>query len=761
MALSKKSSSSRKPTSTSVISQPSQIHTRSILSSFSPDASLFAIVVLAIDKHRIRVYNSTTGRAISEHTVESGRVSSLKWATIVPEPSSQERISPSKKRKKSENPTGGQEVGPEVDVLALGLSDGSVLFFSPSHSKILRTLTHPASTSPILSLAFDPLTKASFWASSADSSIRLWDIQKNTILRSWKSEDRIPYTALSIRPISDGGCLDLVVARHSIHLYAGASASESTTGKPKQLAGFTGHATCINRLLWTHGKEKSTKFFSMAEGDRHIYYWDTEDASSTEKPLALTSLDSDVGTIVLDSTPQPHQILITLSISGKLSFIPIPDELPLPQGGKSHKVHSLLPRTSVISASKSHLLNTPVVDVAPLPGVSGSIRVVRLLKGVQPIFSSLRYMNNDGTYIQNPILDEISEDFPHEKPQLASNRRYTEPPSLVVGSGFDENNEELLTEQDQDGTLQIDLAELSLGQRLTAVADVDLNTVSDSEGDDGVTEILHQVKSTKKHARSEFTAIPSNSLTRTLIQALHSSDSRLLELCLAHSDPTLILNSVRRLPPQLAIPLITACVERFGRGPRSSNMKGGGGGASSQRGSSLLTWLRTVLVVHTGHLMTTRVGPWLITSQIPDLIARLSGLHSTLTTRLSLHESLLSLSGRLDMVLSQVELRGSTVPASLPLLKADKKGPGVPVKIYVEGETDSGEEDAKMDIEIEAGSDDEGSIEDIELGGNSENDDDDDDDFSDSQDEDEAMNGFIDYEAEEISDEDHDEDESE
>ena len=111
-------------------------------------------------------------------------------------------------------------------------------------------------------------------------------------------------------------------------------------------------------------------------------------------------------------------------------------------------------------------------------------------------------------------------------------------------------------------------------------------------------------KTSKKQAKSDISVIPANSLTRTLIQALHSSDSRLLEMCLTHSDPILIRNTVRRLPPQLAIPLITACVDRLGRGARAANMKGGGGGASSQRGMGLLTWLKTVLAIHTGHLMT-------------------------------------------------------------------------------------------------------------------------------------------------------------
>lgn len=190
--------------------------------------------------------------------------------------------------------------------------------------------------------------------------------------------------------------------------------------------------------------------------------------------------------------------------------------------------------------------------------------------------------------------------------QGASNKRYAEPLSMEVRSGVElgqESSADDLALRDIDGHLDVDLAELSLGQRLTALSGEPNGAVSNSsdseDGDDSPR---------KRNARSKTDEgmVPANSLTRTLIQALHSSDSRLLETCLTHSDSTLIRNTVRKLPPQLAVPLLTACVERLGRGARAGNMKGGGGGASSQRGTGLITWVKTVLTIHSGHLMTVR-----------------------------------------------------------------------------------------------------------------------------------------------------------
>lgn len=165
---------------------------------------------------------------------------------------------------------------------------------------------------------------------------------------------------------------------------------------------------------------------------------------------------------------------------------------------------------------------------------------------------------------------------------------------------------------------------------------------------------------------------------------------------------------------------------------------------------------------------------------MPDLVARLSGLHATLTMRLTLHESLLALSGRLDMVISQIEMRSSGGPTALPAPRRAGKHRRRRNKKYVEGESEAEEEEPQqeehMQVEIESG-DDGGSVEDVELGGSDEDDEDDEDEEGDSDEEDDEedeeeeedtdgdeggpkLNGFIDDEAEEEYSEEED-DESE
>lgn len=152
---------------------------------------------------------------------------------------------------------------------------------------------------------------------------------------------------------------------------------------------------------------------------------------------------------------------------------------------------------------------------------------------------------------------------------------------------------------------------------------------------------------------------------------------------------------------------------------------------------------------------------------MPELVARLSGLHATLTTRLALQDSLLSLSGRLDMVLSQIEMRSSVAPAPIaPSGTKSSANKSKEIKRYVEGESEDEDEQMDVEVEVDDGDDDAGSIEDVELGGDSSQEESeeagesgDDDEEEDDDSEGPTMNGFIDDEADEYTDEDEDESE--
>ncbi|KAF5338420.1 hypothetical protein D9758_012223 [Tetrapyrgos nigripes] len=755
----KSKTSKSRPAATASVSQPvvEDASYLTALSSFSPDGNLFSYLSLAVDKHRLRIYNTVTGQSEAEYIAASARVSALSWCEFLENTTDDDSVPTKKKRRKSQSGENAAQKKTKTLLVGLGLSNGTVQFFSPTHGRVLWTLSHSSSTSAILSIVsvMQQDESPNVWTSGTDGVVRLWNVHKNELLGSWKNEDRIPYSCMTARPgTHDDNAMDILAASHSIRLLA--TDSNLSSQNLRELASFTGHSSWIKSLQWDASQAPSQRFVSMAEADRVVSIWQVPQSTSQGHMVASVQLDSDARAISLTSSASlSKSTLLTLSASGRICIYPMPEELSSENSKKSQKLPTLLPR-STLSTSSQNAATTQVVAASFVEQEPGRVLVARIVEGIRPVFNVVQYQDETGNFVSEVIIEDVKPGSATESSRGAPNNRYTESSTLAVGSGIQIGHDiemDELAEQNADGELDVDLAELSLGQRLTALSGTN-PLPEDSEEDEE--EGASSKKRKGKAATTDISVVPAASLTRTLIQALHSSDTKLLEMCLAHSDQILIRNTVRRLPPQLAIPLITACVERLGRGARGSNMKGGGGGASSQRGTGLITWVKTVLAVHSGHLMT-----------MPDLVARLAGLHATLTSRLALQESLLNLGGRLDMVLSQIEMRSSVAPAPLGP-KLDKQTPSkkkTETTHYVEGESE--EEEMDVDVEVESG-DDAGSIEDVDLGGSSdeESDDNDEEDDEDEEEEDDdeegpTMNGFIDDEAEEEFTDDEEGDDSE
>jgi U3 small nucleolar RNA-associated protein 5 len=139
----------------------------------------------------------------------------------------------------------------------------------------------------------------------------------------------------------------------------------------------------------------------------------------------------------------------------------------------------------------------------------------------------------------------------------------------------------------------VDMADLSLGERFLALPN-----------GQGQAQVNGDTKPKSSVATLDGPANAA-SLTRLLIQALHTSDPALLTLCLSHHDPTLIRNTIRKMPAQMALPLLKACVERLGQG-KHTNRRGGGRGSaqSEQHARGTVEWVKGVLVERGFILMT-------------------------------------------------------------------------------------------------------------------------------------------------------------
>ncbi|KAG8759026.1 Small subunit (SSU) processome component [Ceratobasidium sp. 423] len=712
---------------TSALAQPSLSSPASRLSSFSPDGTLFAFLSLAVDKHRLRIYDVTTGSAVADHTFDAARVKALVWGAF--ELTDESKASKKRRKRKSLTTDDAPEAPSAIQLVALGLSDGSIVLFSPTQGEVVRTLSNPSHTAAITSLAPHNDSPTHLWVASEDGTIRYWNIPTAT---SKDITTSTPSVALAPRPgitETKDGATHLLTAQTTIQLLPVSSDGMAQ----KELITVPGHASPVIALIWDrHSSEPARRFVSAAEDDRVVSVWD----AVSGKMIASVPLDSEARHITFGAQ-SGAPVLLALAVSGKVSLYTLPDAKP-------KGVPTLSPQSVVSVEYAGKKGGDPaaadVVAAAFVPGTQAKVVLARLV-GVKPVFDTIEYRDEDGKFLPEVKLTHKSANsgLTPDTNGVVPTKRYAEPQSLTIHSGTElaqDPSEAPPTATTAD--LDVELAEITLSERNKALADQPGSTSGQKRRHDSPS--VEPESSTSKSNKKAL-PVPAHSLSRTLAQALHSGDNALLETCLAHGDANLIRNTVLRLPPTLCVPLLQACVERLGRGARGE--KGGGAGASAQRGTSLIRWVRAVLVCHSGFLMT-----------IPDLVSRLASLHATLGARLALQDRLLALNGRLDLVLSQIDVQSAPRAAADEDVIVKKKKVRRKAARYIEGESESDDgmsvdEDEDEDEEDEDEDEDEGSVEEIGFGSGDEEEEEDEEDEEDESDEGQKLNGFIDDEAEE------------
>lgn len=171
--------------------------------------------------------------------------------------------------------------------------------------------------------------------------------------------------------------------------------------------------------------------------------------------------------------------------------------------------------------------------------------------------------------------------------------------------------EKNLAQKDLELPVEGDLADLTLGERLAVLEPDHVPSGARSserrskKAEDGDVE---EEEEEGQDGGQKLGPQSTQSLTRLLLQALHTSDPSLLTLILTspqNSTPGMIRNTIRKLPASMALPLLKACVERLGKG-RGFEKRGGGrgGGLGGKEGGCVVAWIRGVLVERGSILMT-------------------------------------------------------------------------------------------------------------------------------------------------------------
>ncbi|KAG9121208.1 Small subunit (SSU) processome component [Ceratobasidium sp. 392] len=539
-----KNKAAKPPTSravgTSALAQPSLSSPASRLSCFSPDGTLFAFLSLAVDKHRVRIYDVSTGSAVADHTFDGARVTALSWGTF----NLVDGQSKSSKKRRKRKSVAAEESTAEAEpsatqLIALGLSDGAIALFSLTQGAIVRTLSNPSFTAAITSIAPHNDSPAHLWAASEDAIIRCWHIPSAT---SRDVATSTPCVALAPRPgitETQDGVTHLLAAQTTVQLLPVPVDGVAQ----KELVTVPGHASPVTTLSWDRlSTGPAERFVSAAEGDRVASVWD----ATSGRMVASVPLDSDARHVTF-GTGTAASTLLALASSGKVSVYTLPEK-PATSTKAKASISALVPRSTVKVQYAGKKGGDPVaadvVAAAFVPNDGGKVVVARLV-GVKPVFDTIQYRDAAGDFLPEVNLTHKSANagLAAETNGVAPTKRYAEPQSLAIRTGA-----ELAQDPSKPQTtnaaadLDVELAEITLNERNKTLAG---SSAALSEKSASTAQKRRHDSPEAEAAESSSTRlpVPAHSLSRTLAQALHSGDSALLETCLAHGDATLIRNT--------------------------------------------------------------------------------------------------------------------------------------------------------------------------------------------------------------------------
>jgi len=179
----------------------------------------------------------------------------------------------------------------------------------------------------------------------------------------------------------------------------------------------------------------------------------------------------------------------------------------------------------------------------------------------------------------------------------------------------------------------------SIAERLAAIAAASAIGEEDEEEEEDDDDDDEDGDEPAGRSRSARVPAIAGTTTAPLAQAAQVGDESLLERCLQGTKRSMVAPTVAGLPPQSVLPLVRMLARRFEQSPA--------------RGGELTPWLHALLTLHAGQLIGA-----------PDLATHLSPLYHAVDSRLSVFRKLLRLSGRLQMMLAQVEGTASLAAAA-------------------------------------------------------------------------------------------------
>lgn len=398
--------------------------------------------------------------------------------------------------------------------------------------------------------------------------------------------------------ISDKGCSHVAVLIDDKTIISAGNSIKKVDIKSKEVKKeWSGHTTEIQQMVLS---PNSTHLVSFATEDRFINIWSLPEDQNNQ---TASVLNVESNPLCIDSAESGNS-------QGQFYFLTLTDddvinvwEQPIKSDSKNKKKSK-----PVKPESQVYFHDEENKKIGLIGGrfctVSNRVVIIAARgSSSKPIFEQIDFTDDKGELIPEIKLQRESQN----------------------GLLIQQQKQEKTKKSKQDVTI-LGAADISLpAPKMTATT---------IEGMQGPTLEEKMKDLSVIEERSDKSIPKAGSLQQMLIQALHTDDSVLLEKCLMVSSPTVIRRTIQRLPPPYVIPFLTQIIARFQKKPN--------------RGAYLAIWIREVLMNHTAYLTT-----------VPNLLTKLGPLYQTVDHRLGVFKRLLRLSGRLEMVMSQVSLRNS------------------------------------------------------------------------------------------------------
>lgn len=558
-----------------------------ISAKFDPTNTYLASGVIALDTHQVRVQSinpSQSSLNSSFNLDKSSRLTALSWISY------------------NEN-----------QLIAIGLSKGSILVYSPLTNEIISELVTPTNLS-IQDFHYSKLTQSG-WSCDIGGNIHEWDLTSFKLLQTFAINDLLE-SSENISKIST------VLYEEKAHLLVGSHSVYLIEIQDRQiLKTFPAHVQPIDAIYPI--PNNNDLFLTSAVDDRFINLY----SISKQNTKAVFVAQASILDMALGIKNENTSVLVMLTENGTLEIFnnPLSNDAAV-----SANVHSKKKRRQQLSTVQSRSSNASVKLARPQDeiksGVDMSLSITAVSVNDDSIlfswlenanllyFESIKWLNESGEEIlTNSVTIEKSKpdlkttshsDYGHD---IAASKHYNEGNAIVTdGSNFkDLDNESDENEDEEEETLAEKLEKLSTDQK------------------------PKQANPNKRKLGSKNAPA---TLTIVLAQSLKSNDHSLLETVLSNRDPHVIQSTISRLDSSLAVILLDRLAERITR--------------QTSRFDQLNYWLKWIIIIHGGVL-----------TSFPNLNIKLSNLHAILSKKADTLPRLLELQGRLNMLYQQNDLK--------------------------------------------------------------------------------------------------------